>query len=195
MSSSSLNHPLCLFISSLLLISSGEFPSVAGHDSPGNSKATARALNRARRNKQTTEFLHAHNIARVASGASSLKWDKGLARFAANWAKQRKSDCKMTHSGGPYGENIFWYQRSENWSPKRVVAKWMEESLNYNPITNTCASDKMCGHYTQIVWRATTAVGCARARCDNNRGFLVVCEYSPCGNYEGESPFDLPIKL
>lgn len=192
MSSSSLYHPFCFFISSLLLFS-GEFPSVAGTFTPDISKATARALNRARRNKQSIEFLHAHNIARVATGASSLKWDNGLARFATNWAKQRKSDCKMAHSGGPYGENIFWYQRSENWSPKRVVAKWVEESLNYNPITNTCASGEMCGHYTQIVWRATTAVGCARVKCNNDRGFLVVCEYTPSGNYEGESPFDLLI--
>ncbi|ESQ40179.1 hypothetical protein EUTSA_v10015461mg [Eutrema salsugineum] len=193
--SSSLYHPCFLFISSLLflvLIFSGDVPSAAGTLSPGAPKSSARAMNRVRRNMKSTEFLNEHNTARAAAGAPNLKWDQGLARFASNWAKQRKSDCKMTHSGGPYGENIFWYRRSENWSPKRVVAKWVAESLNYDRNTNTCASGQMCGHYTQIVWRTTTAVGCARAKCNNNRGFLVVCEYSPGGNYEGESPFDLP---
>lgn len=193
MSSSSLYHPFRLSISSLLLLLL--IPSAAGTFSPGTKAAAARAINRARRNKQSAEFLLAHNAARGASGASSLNWDKGLARFASNWAKQRKSDCKMTHSGGPYGENIFWYQRSENWSPSRVVAKWMDESFNYDRMTNTCKSGEMCGHYTQIIWRTTTAVGCILTKCDNNRGFLVICEYSPSGNYEGESPFDMPITL
>ncbi|CAH2074430.1 unnamed protein product [Thlaspi arvense] len=190
--SSSLRHPFFLFTSSvfLLLLFSGDVPSAVGTISPDVSNATARARNRARKNRESMEFLNAHNIARVASGALNLKWDKGLVHFADNWAKQRKSDCKMTHSGGPYGENIFWYQRSENWSPAKVVAKWMDERLNYNRITNTCTPGKMCGHYTQIVWRTTTAVGCTIAKCSNNRGFLVICEYSPSGNYEGESPFD-----
>lgn len=137
------------------------------------------------------EFLNAHNIARVASGVTNLKWDQNLARFASNWAKQRMSDCKMTHSDGPYGENIFWYQNGINWSPRKVVTKWVEESVNYNRFTNTCAPGKMCGHYTQVIWRTTTAVGCARTKCNNNLGFLVVCEYSPSGNFEGETPFDV----
>ncbi|CAN8257346.1 unnamed protein product [Cochlearia groenlandica] len=191
-SSSSLSHQFPLFITSffflLLLLSAGAFTPAA----TPKATTTPRTINRARNQQQSTEFLQSHNAARESSGASNLKWDQGLARFASKWAKQRKTDCKMAHSSGPYGENMFWYQRNENWSPKRVVAKWMEESLNYDRITNTCQSGKMCGHYTQIVWRATTAVGCARAKCDSGRGFLVVCEYSPSGNYEGESPFDLP---
>ncbi|CAN8297823.1 unnamed protein product [Cochlearia groenlandica] len=195
MSSSSLSHPISLIISSfsllllLLVFSVVDITTATGTDI---SKASARARNRARRNQQSAEFLYAHNMARVASGASNLKWDEGLARFANKWAKERKTDCKMTHSGGPYGENIFWYKKSQNWSPKRVVGTWVDERLNYDRKMNTCASGKMCGHYTQIIWRGTTSVGCALTACNNNRGFLVICEYSPTGNYEGESPFDLP---
>ncbi|KAG2262398.1 hypothetical protein Bca4012_012940 [Brassica carinata] len=191
MSSSLFLRQFFLFISSLFLLFSGDVPSAAG--APSSGAVSTRAMMRGRRNKlQTMEFLNAHNAARVASGASHLRWDQGLARFAYDWAKQRKSDCKMTHSGGPHGENIFWYQRSVNWTPKRVVATWVDESLHYDRTTNSCGAGKMCGHYTQIIWRTTTAVGCARIRCDNNLGFLVVCEYSPGGNYEGESPFDSP---
>ncbi|EOA21612.1 hypothetical protein CARUB_v10002025mg [Capsella rubella] len=192
MSSSSLPHPLfCLSISSLLLLLL-LIQSAAGTLLPGNKAAASRVTYRRKRMTQSAQFVLAHNAARGTSGVSSLKWDKGLARFASDWAKQRKADCKMTHSGGPYGENIFWHQNSEKWSPKRVVAKWMQEGFNYDRTTNSCKLGEMCGHYTQIVWRTTTAVGCAREKCDNNRGFLVVCEYSPSGNYEGESPFDMP---
>ena len=129
--SSSLFRQFFLFIPSLVLLFSGDVPSAAG-------APTTRAVMRERRNKlQTMEFLNAHNTARAASGASHLRWDQGLARFANDWAKQRKSDCKMTHSGGPHGENIFWYQRSVNWTPKRVVATWVDESLHYDRTTNS----------------------------------------------------------
>lgn len=193
--SSSLYHPFCLSISSLLfllLTFSSHVLSAPRTFTPATKSDAARMLNRGRRDRQSTEFLVAHNTARGASGASNLKWDQGLARFASRWANIRQSDCKMTHSGGPYGENIFWYQRNENWSPRRVVAKWMDESANYDRMTNSCKAGQMCGHYTQIIWRATTAVGCALTKCNNDRGFIVICAYSPSGNYEGESPFDLP---
>ncbi|CAH2054355.1 unnamed protein product [Thlaspi arvense] len=181
-------HPSSCFLIILLLFS--DHPSTAGTTIPDLANTAARVLNRARRAKQSKEFLYAHNIARVSSGVPPLQWNNGLARFAHKWAKQRKADCKMIHSGGPYGENMFWHRQQKTWSLEKVVTRWFEERFNYDPNTKTCASGKMCGHYTQIVWRATTAVGCARVKCNNNRGYLVVCEYDPRGNYEGESPFD-----
>lgn len=183
-----LSHPSPCALLLLLLLSGHISAAVTSFSDMANT--AARVLTRARRAKQSRAFLYAHNIARETSGVPPLKWDKGLARFADKWAKQRKPDCNMIHSGGPYGENIFWYRQRKMWSPEKVVTKWFEERFNYYPETNTCTSGQMCGHYTQIVWRSTTAVGCARVKCNNNRGFLVVCEYDPCGNYEGESPFD-----
>jgi len=36
------------------------------------------------------------------------------------------------------------------------------------------------GHYTQIVWRSTTAIGCGTS------GSLLVCQYGPPGNHRGK---------
>ncbi|CAN8270040.1 unnamed protein product [Cochlearia groenlandica] len=187
--SSKLSHPTtsCLLLL-ILLFPLHQF--VSGTSIADITNKAARVLNRARRAKLSREFLQAHNTARVSTGMPSLQWDKGLARFADKWAKSLKPNCDMVHSNGPYGENIFWYKRTNLWSPERVVTKWFQERFNYDVKTNTCVSGKMCGHYTQIVWRETTAVGCARVKCNNDRGYLVVCEYNPRGNYEGESPFD-----
>jgi hypothetical protein len=44
------------------------------------------------------------------------------------------------------------------------------------------------GHFTQLVWKATTSVGCGRTNClgennlPNNPDYFVVCQYYPPGN-------------
>jgi hypothetical protein len=48
------------------------------------------------------------------------------------------------------------------------------------------------GHFTQVVWRSSSTIGCAVQACNNGlggtgwpRGSLVVCRYSPAGNVLG----------
>ncbi|XP_057496638.1 LOW QUALITY PROTEIN: pathogenesis-related protein PRMS-like [Actinidia eriantha] len=110
-----------------------------------------------------------------------------LAQYAARYAAQRAYDCDLVHSGGPYGENRFWGSGNE-WTPTDVVKLWVKEHTYYNCITNKCKPEKMCGHYTQIVWRSSLRLGCARVQCDNGDIFAI-CSYDPPGNYIGEHPF------
>jgi hypothetical protein len=42
-------------------------------------------------------------------------------------------------------------------------------------------------HFTQLLWVATTNVGCGVA-CSADNTAYVVCEYSPPGNWQGEFP-------
>jgi pathogenesis-related protein 1 len=39
-----------------------------------------------------------------------------------------------------------------------------------------------CDHYTQVVWRASTKIGCACV-VRNNGGPIINCNYSPQGNF------------
>ncbi|CAD5311411.1 unnamed protein product [Arabidopsis thaliana] len=93
----------------------------------------------------------------------------------------------LVHSNGPYGENIFWAGKN-NWSPRDIVNVWADEDKFYDVKGNTCEPQHMCGHYTQIVWRDSTKVGCASVDCSNG-GVYAICVYNPPGNYEGENPF------
>ena len=96
-------------------------------------------------------------------------------------------DCKMIHSYGPYGENIFWGGR-DHWTASEAVESWVRENEFYDPDNNHCAAGEMCGHYTQVVWKSSVRVGCTRMKCATG-GVLVFCEYDPPGNYVNENPF------
>jgi hypothetical protein len=149
-------------------------------------------------NAEADAWLAAHNAVRAgAMPAPSpplppLGWSAPAAQVAATWA----AGCTFSHNSarGNYGENIFANTGSTA-TPADVVRSWASEAANYTYATNSCAVGKSCGHYTQIVWGATTAVGCATrvcttncpfSRCINGSWNFSVCDYSPPGNSGGK---------
>jgi len=120
-----------------------------------------------------------------------LMWDFQLEQYARWWASQRKADCKLEHSfpenDFKLGENIFWGSGSD-WTPSDAVRVWADEEKYYTYATNSCVPGQMCGHYTQIVWKSTRRIGCARVVCDDGDVFMT-CNYDPVGNYVGERPY------
>ncbi|URE34636.1 SCP [Musa troglodytarum] len=139
------------------------------------------------RKNMVREFLHAHNQVRAVAGEKPFAWDDNLARYAKRWSEKRRSDCAIVHSMGPYGENMFWGS-GWDWRVADAVENWAREHLYYNRSDNSCMSGKMCGHFTQIVWNSSEAVGCARVECFAG-GVIITCNYDPPGNWVGESPF------
>ncbi|KAI4379819.1 hypothetical protein MLD38_006065 [Melastoma candidum] len=170
-------------LSLLITLFSFLFPLPPSHSYP-NQKL------RSRIHDLTTiqQFLRPQNAARAALGMQPLRWDTGLAGYARWWAQQRRYDCALQHSDGPYGENIFWGSGT-GWDPSQAATAWVSERKWYDHRRNACASGQMCGHYTQIVWRSTTRVGCAVAVCVDGVGTFMACEYDPPGNYIGERPY------
>lgn len=129
-----------------------------------------------------------------------LRWNATLASGAQTWA----NNCNWSHSNAPgVGENLYAGATSSGF-PANVERDsvtntsgfgWADEFPNYNYAANTCAGGQ-CGHYTQVVWRTTTQVGCAWKQCTTGSPFqppftnwtLVVCQYSPAGN-NGQRPY------
>ncbi|KAF8404815.1 hypothetical protein HHK36_009705 [Tetracentron sinense] len=130
-------------------------------------------------------YLNAHNTARSQVGVGSITWDNTVAAYAQNYANQRIGDCALQHSGGRYGENIA--VGSGDFTGTAAVNLWVAEKNNYNYNSNSCVGGE-CGHYTQVVWRNSVRVGCARVRC-NNGWFFITCNYDPPGNYVGQRPY------
>src|SRR5689334_22128145 len=104
----------------------------------------------------------AHNVERSAVGVPAATWNDELAALATGFI----ADCEFAHSSGEersnvagfeyIGENLF---SSGGFQPSGadVTESWASEKVDYDHDSNTCAG--VCGHYTQIVWRESTALG------------------------------------
>ena len=74
-----------------------------------------------------------------------------------------------------------------------AVDAWASEKAYYDYETNKQKpgyENEAVGHYTQIVWKDTTKVGCAKAHSQTDfGGDWIVCRYSPPGNFIGYKPY------
>jgi len=137
-----------------------------------------------------------HNQARAnvnpvpSTPLPSMSWDATVAAAAQTWADQ----CNFTHNTAGYGQNLYASAGGGPPSPTAVVSSWVSEVSAYNYSANTCSGT--CGHYTQVVWRSSTLLGCGIKSCSTNTPFgaqfpnwyIVVCNYSPAGN-NGSRPY------
>jgi pathogenesis-related protein 1 len=147
------------------------------------------------------KWIAAHNDVRARVSPvpdpplGALVWSEEAAGVARDWAAR----CRFEHNTGrgALGENVF--ASSEEAPPdvvEQAIASWAAEEKDFDVVANRCAAGAECGHYTQLVWRATRGVGCAVATCttgspvpDEGAWTLVVCNYAPPGNIVGEKPY------
>lgn len=149
-------------------------------------------------NSMTVSMTNAHNAVRKNASPKPkrpippLEWSDALADDSQKWANR----CIYKHSHSTkYGENMF-AKAGESGTPQEVVSAWASESAHYDYNTNTCKPGKVCGHYTQVVWRDTTKLGCGVKSCTTGSPFVSqfatwefwVCRYSPPGNVTVVSP-------
>ncbi len=154
------------------------------------------------------ELLAEHNAVRARAtptpspALSPLSWGADAAANAQAWA----SGCTYEHNPNlgsrSLGENVAATAPPGARTATQVVELWESEKPFYDYATNTCDSANAdntahtCGHYTQLVWRSTTAVGCAKVTCTVRSPFpsfgnwdFWVCDYAPPGNVVGERPY------
>jgi|JI10StandDraft_1071094.scaffolds.fasta_scaffold56972_6 uncharacterized protein YkwD len=126
----------------------------------------------------------AHNRVRAEHCAPDLVWSPALEAEATAWARQLAADgCAFAHSSTAYGENLA-AGTTGALDADAVVAMWADEAALYD--WKRPGFSMKTGHFTQVVWKDTQAIGCATVTC---RGLdLWVCNYEPAGNVEGAFP-------
>jgi pathogenesis-related protein 1 len=133
------------------------------------------------------EMLTAHNTVRQKVGVPPLKWSNKLAAQAEEWAKKLAATGASRMQGIP-GQNIGYTGPPGKMKGAAVVAAWAAETTNYDHDKNACIDSKRrCNHYTQVVWRDSSSLGCATAQ-DAERD-IWVCDYDPPGNNIAEKPY------
>lgn len=139
--------------------------------------------------------LAAHNRERIATGIPALVWDEGLAQSARAYAAKMSATGEFKHSDDepgvePQGENL-WAGTPGYYSPESMVGLWVAEKRDFKPgvfpMNSRTGDIEAVGHYTQLMWRRSSAVGCALAH-GRAEDFLV-CRYSTAGNVVGQLPY------
>ncbi len=148
-----------------------------------------------------------------------LTWSQTLADYAQQWATHLATDscANPQHRSGTdlsmmdYGENLATFggrgtagpvstakQAVDAWAGE--VACWTYGTLSGGGFTGTEKCDMACytqmnsdgcGHYTQIVWRKSTQLGCGVATCQNGQlsEDIWICNYAPAGNIISQAPY------
>jgi len=138
-------------------------------------------------------MLEQHNGFRTAVGVPDLKWSNDLAMDAWVWASQLANGNTGRHDpearAKSEGENIWWGTAGA-FKYEVMVGAWGGEKKDFAyGVFPDCRRRKsaVVGHYTQMIWKTTSTVGCALT--SNGKMDFLVCRYSSPGNIEGQKPY------
>ncbi|KHC49253.1 hypothetical protein W5O_00741 [Candida albicans Ca6] len=124
-----------------------------------------------------SEILDAHNKYRAQHKVGDLSWDVDTYNYAKNNADNYDCSGVLTHTHGKFGENLAAGFKDG----ASTVAAWVDEPISYSD------ASFVYNHFTQVIWKGSTKVGCAYKDCrKSNWGLYVVCEYDPYGNVIGQ---------
>jgi uncharacterized protein YkwD len=160
----------------LVLMSSTNSLSYCGLSAEGQRRLVA-AHNRHRRKFQQYD-----------NGVQDLVWSAELAQKAQQYAEKLALSNSFAHSSnlGDVGENLANQSGGTTHgteTPEGVVNRWYNEIKDFDyPTLGPGNSGKMVGHFTQVISRRSTKVGCGVAKSATTLYEIWVCNYAPHGN-------------
>ncbi|KAG7858787.1 hypothetical protein KL939_002909 [Ogataea angusta] len=128
-------------------------------------------------------YLDRHNYFRALhEDTPNLAWNDDVAEVAQSYADAYTCNGELVHSGNSLdgqslGENLAY---GYNFATAGAVDAWYDEISQYN-YSNPGYSEAT-GHFTQLVWKSSTDIGCAYKYCGSYLGYYIVCNYLPIGN-------------
>ncbi|HEY9729197.1 MAG TPA: CAP family protein [Chroococcales cyanobacterium] len=141
--------------------------------------------------------LSKHNSYRTTHHSPALTLSDSLNNTAQTWADRIAASGNLAHSSTSNGENLYAsYTTATSISAdtlaNNTVQSWYNEASKYDYAKPGFSSST--GHFTQVVWKSGTQVGCGAAKGTKTingtlyNAFYVVCQYAPAGNVQGQFP-------
>eukprot|EP01062_Namystynia_karyoxenos_P044701 TRINITY_DN3297_c1_g1_i1.p1 TRINITY_DN3297_c1_g1~~TRINITY_DN3297_c1_g1_i1.p1 ORF type:complete len:936 (+),score=181.71 TRINITY_DN3297_c1_g1_i1:95-2809(+) len=151
---------------------------------------------------QKQEVVDRHNFVRAYHGACPLTWSDAIEQQVIDSQLATWMQCQMSHTSNAarqgkaghsfLGENLAWassQQCANNFGVGlKTMAWYLEEyDYDYNNPGNAKPGGGQIGHFTQVVWKETTEIGCMLYQCtgQSNKEVLFACQYGVGGNMGG----------
>lgn len=146
--------------------------------------------------------LYHHNVHRANHSSPEVTWDSKIAGYAGQTAAKCVFGHDMDVGDGGYGQNIAMWAVSSGAEDlgEAGAIKMATTDMWYNGEIRNFRSEwygqkspdmsnfDTWGHYTQVIWKGTTKLGCAVQFCpdgqmvDGMDAWYMVCNYGPPGN-------------
>jgi uncharacterized protein YkwD len=145
--------------------------------------------------------LSKHNSYRATHRSPNMTISSSANNTAQAWAQYLATNGLFQHSAtnqrNNAGENLYVSYTtapSVNYAAlaNTAVQSWYDEVKLYN--YNSPGFSSATGHFTQVVWKSSTQLGCGTAQGTKTingtkyKAFYVVCHYAPAGNVQGQFP-------
>ncbi|KAI0120683.1 scp-like extracellular protein [Xylariales sp. AK1849] len=149
--------------------------------------------------------LYAHNLHRANHSAPAMAWLDEIAGYAENTANTCKFAHDMTQGSGNYGQNIAMWATSDGAADLGEAGAidmasqdmWYNGEVTkylpsyYGEATPDMSDFESWGHFSQLVWKDSTSLGCYAKLCAKGTmyadmdAWYMVCNYRPAGNVGG----------
>eukprot|EP00747_Dinoflagellata_sp_TGD_P184764 gnl/TRDRNA2_/TRDRNA2_40700_c0_seq1.p1 gnl/TRDRNA2_/TRDRNA2_40700_c0~~gnl/TRDRNA2_/TRDRNA2_40700_c0_seq1.p1 ORF type:complete len:373 (-),score=46.74 gnl/TRDRNA2_/TRDRNA2_40700_c0_seq1:156-1274(-) len=139
---------------------------------------------------EAERWVGAHSYLRCRHGHPPVEWQDSTYQHAKAWADQ----CTYAHSGpsgfenGGAGENLATSSYSQDHAPETATERWYSEISTANggkgykagTASNDAiyAGESQVGHYTALIWKSVSKIGCATCPADSKGWEINVCQYA-----------------
>ncbi|RYP74069.1 hypothetical protein DL771_003258 [Monosporascus sp. 5C6A] len=149
--------------------------------------------------------LYHHNVHRANHSCPDAQWDSEIAGYASNTAATCVFAHDMEQGSGGYGQNIAMWATSSGAEElgaggaikMATTDMWYNGEFSkylpsyYGQDTPDMTNFLDWGHFTQLIWKDSTKLGCAVQFCPKGTmsadmdAWYMVCNYGPPGNVGG----------